>query len=213
MNLTFKNANDAFIYYYYLIRSTGSEFDNTKALFNQSFTILNPLDRNIQCEYRKWNLNYAEYEYQWYLSKNRSVEDIKKIAKIWDKMHNGDNIVNSNYGYQWSRNNQLDYVINELKTNPLSRKACISIYDGKEHAEYKYDTPCTLSIVFYIQYNKLQMSVYMRSNDLWFGFCNDQYCFSKLMEYIANQLNIGVGAYYHSVTNLHVYNDKLNKNI
>ena len=180
MDLTFKTANDAFIYYYDFIRSFGYDFDNTKTLFNQSFTILNPIDRNIDCDYRKWNLNYAEYEYQWYLSKNRSVEDIKKIAKIWDKMHNGDNIVNSNYGYQWSRNNQLDYVINELKTNPLSRKACISIYDGKEHSEYKYDTPCTLSIVFYIYDNKLQMSVYMRSNDLWFGFCNDAYTFLKL---------------------------------
>ncbi len=207
----FKTANEVFIYYYDFISRLGFEFDNTKALFNQQFSILEPENNHIICDYRKWNLSYAEYEYQWYLSKNKSVEDIKKIAKIWDKMHNGDNIVNSNYGYQWSRNNQLDYVINELRTNPLSRRACISIYDGKEHSEYKFDTPCTLSIEFYIFDNKLQMKVNMRSNDLWFGFCNDQYCFSKLMIYIANKLNLEVGIYTHNVTNLHIYNDKLNK--
>ena len=36
------------------------------------------------------------------------------------------------------------------------------------------------------------MCVTMRSNDLWYGFCNDQYCFSKLQKMISNELNIEV---------------------
>jgi thymidylate synthase len=53
------------------------------------------------------------------------------------------------------------------------------------------------------------MTVLMRSNDLWFGFCNDQYCFSKLQELIANKLNINVGWYYHFANNLHLYENQL----
>jgi thymidylate synthase len=45
----------------------------------------------------------------------------------------------------------------------------------------------------------------MRSNDLWFGFCNDQYCFSKLQELIALKLNLEIGWYYHFANNLHLY--------
>ena len=53
------------------------------------------------------------------------------------------------------------------------------------------------------------MCVTMRSNDLWYGFCNDQYQFSMLQEMIAKEINIDMGTYYHFAHNLHIYNDKL----
>ena len=56
---------------------------------------------------------------------------------------------------------------------------------------------------------KLDMSVVMRSNDLWYGFCNDQYQFSTLQMYVADELNLPVGIYYHFAHNLHLYNDKI----
>jgi thymidylate synthase len=209
--MRFNNANDAFCYYYYHIVTCGTKYQNTMAVFNQGFYISKPMDNIITANWRGWKPSYAELEWNWYLSKNQSVEEIKKHAKIWDKMHSGDNIVNSNYGYQWSRNNQIDYVINELKKNPDSRRAVISIYDGKEHEKYQFDTPCTVAIQFYIYNNKLCMTVMMRSNDLWFGFCNDQYCFSNLLQLVSKELNIEIGTYYHFVNNLHLYDDKLNK--
>lgn len=207
----FKNAQEAFEYYYYNIIQNGSILEDTKCIYNEGFEILNPLDNKINTKFRKWNESYANIEWDWYMSQNRSVENIKKIAKTWDKMHNGNNIVNSNYGYQWNRNGQLDYVINELKRNNNSRRAVISIYDGKEHLDYKFDTPCTLNITFNILNNKLNMSVLMRSNDLWFGFCNDQYCFSNLQKYISDKLNLNVGTYFHFSNNLHIYNKHFKK--
>jgi len=201
----FDNAEKAFEYYYFLINHLGLKVGNTKMLHNVGFEISNPVDNDIKTPWRKFNKQYAEYEFNWYLSKNRSVENIKQKAKIWDTMHNGDNIVNSNYGWQWSRNNQLDYVISELERDNNSRRAVLTIYDGKEHDQYKYDTPCTLSIVFCIQDNKLCMTVTMRSNDLVFGFCNDQYCFSKLQQMVALRLKKEVGWYYHFAQNLHIY--------
>ena len=89
---------------------------------------------------------------------------------------------------------QLDMILETLKHNKDTRQACISIYDGKEAFEkYCHDTPCTYAVQFTIVRNKLDMCVTMRSNDLWYGFCNDQYCFSKLQQFVASRLNIPVG--------------------
>lgn len=209
--MRFYNAQQAFEFLYSDIYFNGEILDNTKYLQNVGFYLNSPMDNKIKTLWRNWKNSYAELEWEWYLSKNRDVSEIKKHAKIWDKMHNGDNIVNSNYGYQWSRSEQLDFVINELTENPNSRRAVLTIYDGKEHSIHSFDTPCTLSIVFNITNNRLNMSVLMRSNDLWYGFCNDQYCFSKLQEMVANRLGLHVGWYYHFANNLHLYNNQLNK--
>lgn len=203
--MKFKNAQEAFEYFYEKINKSGLISDNTRYLNNVGFYIKNPSDNKILTYFRKWKNSYADIEWEWYLSQNRNVSEIKKHAKIWDRMHSGDNLVNSNYGYQWNRNNQLDFVIEELKNKPNSRRAVLTIYDGKEHLSHKIDTPCTLNIVFSIADNKLNMSVLMRSNDLWYGFCNDQYCFSKLQELVSSRLNMDHGWYYHFVNNLHIY--------
>ena len=117
--------------------------------------------------------------------------------------------VNSNYGWQWNRDNQLGKVVDTLRKNKSTRQAAISIYDGKEIYDYKHDTPCTYAVQFSIIDDKLCMSVYMRSNDLWYGFCNDQYQFASLQEMVADRLSIPTGWYYHHAHNLHLYNDKL----
>ena len=123
------------------------------------------------------------------------------------------NEVRSNYGWQWERKGQLYNVLEKLRNKKDTRHAAITIYDGKEILNYTYDTPCTYAIQFTIIENKLNMSVYMRSNDLWFGFCNDQYCFSELQKMMCNELQLSMGWYYHHAHNMHVYNDYLNKKI
>ena len=135
------------------------------------------------------------------------MSEIKKHAPIWDKMHNGDNIVNSNYGWQWNRNEQLELTIQQLLNNPNTRQAWISIFDGKEKSEYAYDTPCTIAIGFDIKpgIETLDMCVTMRSNDLIYGFCNDQYCWTKLQQLVADELGLPIGTYYHFAHDLHIY--------
>ena len=210
----FNTAEEAFEVLYDRIMQTGfNTHVGTKALYNVGFTILKPEIKEINTPWRKWNPKYAEREWRWYLSQNRSVEEIKKHAPIWDKMHGGDNIVNSNYGWQWGRNNQLDKCIEQLKKDRNTRQAWISIFDGKEKDQYQYDTPCTLAIGFsshpYL-INSLNMTVLMRSNDLVYGFCNDQFCFSNLLIVVANELNMNVGTYFHFAHDLHIYKEHFN---
>ena len=213
----FNNANSAFDHYKNQILLYGVDFDNTKALFNVGFTIENPMDNHISCEQRNWKQDYAEAEWQWYLSGDNNIKKLGdlygKVPEIWKRMADELGRVNSNYGYQWQRENQLDNVIEMLKDNPNTRQATISIYDGKqiESGVYKYDTPCTYAVQFTIVDDKLNMCVTMRSNDLWYGFCNDQYCFSRLQLMIADKLEIRLGTYFHFAHNLHLYNNIIEK--
>lgn len=208
----FETAQSAFEFYYDYINKHGIEQNGTKMILNTGFYINNPFNNDIKTSYRNWKKKYAEIEWKWYLSKDRSVKELKKHAKIWDNMHNGDDIVNSNYGFQWSRGEQLEFVVSELTKNPNSRRAVITIYDGKENNLHSLDTPCTLNITFNVINKRLNMSVLMRSNDLWFGFCNDQYCFSKLQALVAKKLKLDIGWYFHFVNNLHIYSRHFNRN-
>jgi thymidylate synthase len=209
----FYNANEAFEYFYKTISKHGIKFADTKALFNVGFTIHKPMLNNIITEKRKWSKEYAEAEWQWYLSGDPNINKLGeiygKIPGIWKRMADNKGNVNSNYGWQWQRNKQLAKVISLLKREKYTRQATISIYDGKEIDKYTNDTPCTYAVQFTIVDNRLNMCVTMRSNDLWYGFCNDQYCFSKLQELVAKEINMDIGSYYHFAHNLHIYNDKL----
>ena len=210
---SYKNANAAFKDLLDYVIQDGIDFDNTKALFNCGFYIQNPLDNHITHKQRDWKLEYAEAEWQWYLSGDRNIKKLGelygKIPPIWQRMADSFGNVMSNYGWQWQRNHQIDYVVGKLREEPNTRQAAISIYDCKEFERYRKDTPCTYVIQFTRLNNKLNMSVYMRSNDIWYGFCNDQYQFSMLQKMIADRLSIDVGWYYHHAHNMHLYNDKL----
>jgi len=209
----FWSADKAYEYFYKTIKEYGCDFADTKALFNIGFTILEPKARIITSVERDWKHKYAEAEWQWYLSGNRNISKLGEIygktPEIWKRMADGNGDVNSNYGWQWKRNNQIDYVIDLLKRQPDTRQAVITILDMKEHDTFTFDTPCTYAIQFTIVKNRLNMCVTMRSNDLWYGFCNDQYQFSKLQEMMSNELEIEMGTYYHFAHNLHLYNDKI----
>lgn len=211
--MEFKNANQAYKHYYREIKQNGVDFSNTKALFNIGFTLLNPLDNIITDENRKFNVEYAKAEWQWYLSGDPRISKLGeiygKIPSIWKRMANEKGEVNSNYGYQWSRNKQLQYVADKLIKDSATRQATISIYDGKENNKYTRDTPCTYAIQFTVLSGKLNMSVYMRSNDLWYGFSIDQYCFSNLQKLMSEMTGYEVGTYYHHAHNLHLYNNKI----
>ena len=210
-NWVYENANQAFNILANRIAGCGEvPGNNTIRLQNVGFYMAYPERNHITEEWRQWNAKYAEREWNWYLSHSRDVSELQKHAPVWKRMHGGDCQVNSNYGWLWNRNKQLQKVIEKLEDNPDTRQAWLTLYDGKEMDDYEYDTPCTLNIGFkviiYDEFEKiLNMTVLMRSNDLIFGFCNDQYCFSQLQKYVASRIGATVGNYYHFAQDLHIY--------
>ena len=215
MENRFRYANEVFKYYKWQITEYGVDFDDTKALFNVGFYIEKPMSNLIEDWERCWKWDYAEAEWQWYLSGDRNIKKLGelygKVPEIWKRMADKEGFVNSNYGWQWKRSDQLNEVIDLLKTNPRTRQAAISIYDRKEGYMYDNDTPCTYAVQFTVVAQHLNMCVTMRSNDLWYGFCNDQYCFSKLQELVATETGLLIGSYYHFAHNLHLYDNIIEK--
>jgi len=204
--MLYKNPTEAFELLYQDIMSGGEDFANTKAKFNVSFTVQDPTDKVIKTPERKFNQDYAEYEWSWYMSGNRDASEIGERAKIWKQMMiPGTTEVNSNYGYFWRYNEQLNKVILDLRLNKETRRAIVVHYILHELDRYKYDTPCNDVLNFYIKDDKLHLTVFARSIDLVFGFSNDQYTFSKLMEYVSRKTGYEVGQMHWFITNLHIY--------
>ena len=213
---SFHNSTEAFEYYYDWISNNGVDRAGTKAIFNEGFYIEKPEQRDITTKWRKFSKIYAHNEWLWYETGDPHITALEEIngsvPPVWQRHVDEEGAVRSNYGHIIKEGNQWEYIKNELIGDPESRRAVISLYNGNEHGRYEYDTPCTQTIGFTIRDGKLDMTVTMRSNDLWFGFGNDQYCFSMYQEKLAKELNLDMGLYYHFATNFHLYNDFLNRN-
>lgn len=211
MLFNFNNATQAFEHLYYEIINNGEITKTTKQIRNCCLILNLPKNFHINTPWRKWKREYAELEYHWYLTKNRNPDIVANEAKIWNEIRNPDGTVNSNYGFLWNQNDQLNKVIKILQKDQESRRAVITLYDGKLIGTYNKDTVCTLNIIFQIEkiknskYGILHMSVLMRSNDLIYGFCNDQFCFAHLMQLVASRLNCHIGTYFHYAANMHIY--------
>jgi len=209
------NATEAFEHLYNKIDSEGKEVNGTKTLYNKSFTLVKPEEMVITTPARGFKQDYASYEYDWYKSGNRNATDISDKAKIWKNMvvPNTNGEVNSNYGYFWNYNDQLNRTINLIKENPTTRRAIIVHYDLNELDRYQYDTPCNVVLNFYVRDNFLDLTIFARSIDLYFGFCNDQYTFAKLMQEVSEKTDYKVGMMHWFITNLHIYERHYNKSI
>ena len=112
-NKVFRNANEAYEYIHDRILQDGVEFAGTKALFNVGFYITDSQDNKIINKERNWKLDYAEAEWQWYLSGNRNISELGMLyGKIHtDPSHYTDEVVYNkvieyyNYYYKPNTNN------------------------------------------------------------------------------------------------------------
>jgi thymidylate synthase len=110
---------------------------------------------------------------------------------------------------------QFRFVIETLKRDINSRQSLITIADPvkddfDKHDELKItkDQPCTRSIQFMMVDDKLDCTVYIRSNDILWGYSAiNVFNFTLMQEYIANILGVPVGKYYHFANNLHYYDN------
>ena len=63
--MIFQNAQEAFEHLYFKIKTEGIKRHESTSLFNQGFTILNPMDNHINTPWRKWSHKYAQAEWEW----------------------------------------------------------------------------------------------------------------------------------------------------
>ena len=90
MNKRYNNAHEAYEALLHDAIALGIDFDDTKALFNCGFYMENPTQNHITNKERNWSLEYAEAEWQWYLSGDPSIDKLGelygKIPPIWPSL-------------------------------------------------------------------------------------------------------------------------------
>ena len=159
------------------------------------------------------NHDYIERELQWYKSISRNVNDIPGgPPEIWKRVATPDGYINSNYGWCiWSDANYNQYtnVLDELKSNPDSRRATMIYTRPTMHTDYKLngmsDFMCTNTVQYLVRDGKLHSLVYMRSNDAIFGYKNDYAWQKHVLDELAKELSLPAGNIYWNVASLHVY--------
>ncbi len=175
----------------------------TKEISPLMVSIENPRARLAYHPNRHYNLAFNIAEVVTYITGINSVEALEFFnPRIKDYSDNGLWF----YGAYGPRiQPYIDDVVSKLRSDDGSRQAVISIYNSKDMQVKTKDVPCTLAIQFMVRDKKLNGYVFMRSNDLFWGFQYDMFSFTVLHELISNLLNIPMGHYDHVANSMHVY--------
>ena len=218
--VTANNATDAWELWFHMLLdlSTGQDVQSSRdgnvaaEILNAVTIIDDPRSNIVESDLRKLSKRYMIGELMWYLAADNTLKGIQNYTKAWDRMSDDGEVVNSNYGHKIHKFygfDQWEYVKNLLKADPNSRQAVIHI---KNPMDYKTkDTPCTVCLQFFIRENKLFLTTYMRSNDVWFGFPYDVFNFTCFQIRMAMELGVGIGSYTHIAGSLHLYQRDLDK--
>lgn len=99
---------------------------------------------------------------------------------------------------------QIQFVIDELRRNPYSRRAVIAIRDVKVDISNN-DPACMQHIQYFIRNNRLDCSVLFRSNDACKATFMNAFALIMLQKYIADELGCEVGSYTHRANSFHCY--------
>ena len=172
---------------------------------------------------REPNYDYAKREIEWYESQSLYVKDIQgDVPKIWQMCADKDGKINSNYGwciFSYENGSQYDHCLNRLLDDHHTREACM-IYTRPSmqtdcNKNGMHDFMCTYSTqVFLNPINEfcydLDYTVFMRSNDAVYGFCNDAIWAKHARDKLVNDLNnrgltVFPGKIIWNAGSLHVY--------
>ena len=172
---------------------------------------------------REPNYDYAKREIEWYESQSLYVKDIPgDTPKIWQTCADKDGKINSNYGwciFSDENGSQYDHCLNRLLDDHHTREACM-IYTRPSmqvdcNSNEMHDFMCTYSTQVFLNpinefgYN-LDYTVFMRSNDAVYGFCNDAIWAKHVRDKIVADLNkceltVFPGKIIWNAGSLHVY--------
>ena len=114
---------------------------------------------------------------------------------------------NWHYTYHQRYAPYLPGCIKELRRDPNTRRAVISIRDNDEDEGSEFPA-CMQSIQFMIRDGALNMFVYFRSNDGVDAAFMNAFALIELQKRVADILGIPVGEYTHRANSFHCYPEK-----
>lgn len=179
------------------------EFLNTRVVLTE------PTKREILSLNRKANVFAQIAETMWVISGRNDIEWLSAyLPRARDYADDG---LHWRAGYgprirNWNGVDQLRYVVDTLKADPLSRQAVIAIWDPVVDTTPGKDKACNTFLQFQSRGGLLYLTVNVRSNDVMWGWSGiNAFEWSTLQEMVASLLGIGVGDLTFNIGSLHLY--------
>jgi len=183
---------------------------------------------------KKVNFNACLHELLWYLSGEDHIRNLRKVTKIWDAWADGAGDLETAYGRYWRRFphpvqkshgpiaetgetsapvqeiDQIQYVIDEIKRNPWSRRLVVTAWEPG-NAETSKLPPCHYTFAFNVspgvegERARLNCHLTQRSGDIALGIPFNLACYATLTQMIAQECDLDVGVFAHTIIDAHIY--------
>ena len=103
---------------------------------------------------------------------------------------------------------QISEVIEQIKTNPNSRRLIVSAWNVGELDKMALP-PCHILFQFYVSEGKLSCQLYQRSADIFLGVPFNIASYSLLTMMVAQVCGLEPGEFIHTLGDAHIYNNHI----
>jgi thymidylate synthase len=166
---------------------------------------------------KKLHLRSIIYELLWFLRGDTNIKYLREHGvSIWDEWADKDGELGPVYGRQWRswpaaggrHIDQLAQVVQQLKTNPNSRRILVSAWNVGELDKMAL-LPCHALFQFYVADRRLSCQLYQRSADALLGVPFNIASYALLTHMLAQQCDLEVGDFVWTGGDCHLYSNHL----
>lgn len=153
------------------------------------------------------------YELLWFLKGDTNVRYLQEHGvRIWNEWADENGDLGPVYGHQWRSwpdydggvIDQIEYVLNQIRTNPNSRRMIVSAWNVAEVNKMALP-PCHTLFQFYVCDGKLSLQLYQRSADTFLGVPFNIASYALLTMMIAQVTGLEPGEFIHTTGDTHLY--------
>ena len=162
---------------------------------------------------KKLHLRSIIHELLWFISGDTNIKYLNdNKVTIWDEWADENGNLGPVYGSQWRSwksadgrtIDQLSNVIEQIKSNPNSRRLMVVAYNPGE-VEKMALPPCHAFFQFYVANGRLSCQLYQRSADIFLGVPFNIASYALLTSMIAQVTNLEPGEFIHTIGDAHLY--------
>jgi len=162
---------------------------------------------------KKLHLKSIIYELLWFLKGDTNVKYLQENGvRIWNEWADENGELGPVYGHQWrswpdyngGTIDQIQYVLDQLKNNPNSRRMIVSAWNVAEVNEMALP-PCHTIFQFYVAGDRLSLQLYQRSADTFLGVPFNIASYALLLMMMAQVTGFKPGDFIHTTGDTHLY--------
>lgn len=159
------------------------------------------------------------HELLWFIKGDTNIKYLRdNKVTIWDEWADEEGNLGPVYGEQWrswksadgQKIDQLQQVIQSIKTNPDSRRHLVVAFNPGEVSKMALP-PCHAFFQFYVGGGKLSCQLYQRSADVFLGVPFNIASYALLVHMVAQVCGLGVGEFIHTLGDAHLYMNHLDQ--